>query len=107
MAQKKINSDILKLVKRYKQMLEGNMQVDKVIIFGSQTKGTAKKYSDIDVCVVSPIFGKDRQGERVFLSRFVDTIDLRIEPHPYHPNDLNDGWDSLAHEILTHGVIVQ
>jgi hypothetical protein len=41
-------------------------------------------------------FGHDRVDERVLLSRYTDTIDLRIEPHPYHPDELNDVWDPLA-----------
>ena len=107
MAQKKLTPSLTKLVLRYKRKLEKNILVTDVIVFGSQAKGTAGPYSDIDVCVVSPQLGKDRHNERVMLSRLSDGIDLRIEPHPYHPDDFKDIWDSLAHEILSHGIAVK
>ncbi|MEK7166007.1 MAG: nucleotidyltransferase domain-containing protein [Patescibacteria group bacterium] len=106
MARKRLNSTILKLIQRYKNSLEKNFPVTEVIVFGSQAKGTAKEWSDIDVCVVSPILGKDRHDERLMLSRYVDDIDLRIEPHPYHPRDLLDKWDPLAYEIRKYGIKV-
>ena len=105
MAQK-LNISILNKVKQYKKLLQEKIPVEKVIVFGSQVKGTAKSYSDIDVAVISRIFGKDRHDEGVLLSRFVDGIDVRIEPHPYHPTDLKDKWDALACEINKYGIIV-
>lgn len=77
-----------------------------LIVFGSQAKGTAKKWSDIDVCVVSPQFGKDRHTERVSLMRVRDDRLLDIEPHPYNPKDLADKYDPLASEIRKYGIPV-
>ena len=75
-----------------------------LIVFGSRAKGTAKPWSDIDLCVVSKVFGKNRHTERVRLMhvRNDDTID--IEPHPYHPKDLRDKYDPLAAEIRKYGI---
>lgn len=106
MAQKQLDQSIVKSVQAYKKALERSLLVEKVILFGSQVKGTAKSWSDIDVAVVSKGFGRDRVDESVLLSRYTDNIDLRIEPHPFHPDELNDKWNSLAREIQTHGVVI-
>lgn len=78
----------------------------RLIVFGSQAKGTAKKWSDIDVCVVSNQFGKDRHSERVGLMLVRDDRLLDIEPHPFSPEDLADKYDPLASEIRKYGIQV-
>lgn len=79
----------------------------RLIVFGSQAKGTASSWSDIDVCVVSDTFGRDRHTERVKLmhARRSDRL-LDIEPHPFHPKDLKDKYDPLAAEIRRYGIQV-
>ena len=104
MAKQKIKPHIIKLDRRYKHKLEKQFPIDQMIIFGSQVKGTARQWSDIDVCVVSPKFGKNRHSERLMLMGLVDDIDLRLEPHPYSPKDFRDKWDGLAAEIRRTGI---
>lgn len=95
------------LIEKYKKVLKKNgIPVEKIILFGSYAKGTAKPWSDLDLCVVSSIFGKDSHEEMLRLMRLASIVELLIEPHPYHPKDLNDPYDALAHEINTYGKIV-
>ena len=99
---------ILDIVHQYGLMLQSEgIPYTRLIVFGSQVKGSAHSWSDIDVCVVSDRFGKDRHTERVKLmhARRNDVL-LDIEPHPYHPNDLEDKYDPLASEIRTYGIQV-
>lgn len=99
--------EAIKLLKYYiKKVKHAGIPVEKAILFGSFAKGTAHKWSDIDACIVSPIFGKDRHTERLKLMRLTAGKDLVIEPHPYHPRDLKDKWDPLASEIRKHGISV-
>ena len=97
MAQKSILADTPEnLIKKYRLVLaEAGIPVDKIILFGSYAKGTSKSWSDVDVCVVSPLFGKNGYDERV-----------RLEPHPYNAKDLADPWDPLAYEIRTNGRVI-
>jgi len=90
---------VLNQVKNYQKLLNRAGIKAKLIVFGSQVSGRAKQWSDIDVCVVSDIFGENRHTERVRLTHLTDEATLDIEPHPYHPRDLADRWDPLAHEI--------
>lgn len=106
MAGKTILSDrVLSIVHTFGQQLRrANIEYEKLIVFGSQAKGKAMKWSDIDVCVVSKIFGQDRQGERVQLMSVCDDTTLHIEPHPYNATDLQNPWDPLGAEIRRYGI---
>lgn len=98
-------SSVIQIVKRYgKQLLEEKIPFDQLIVFGSQAKGKAKPWSDIDVCVVSTVFGKNRHDERVRLMHARDDSLLDIEPHPFHPDELADKYDPLASEIRKYGI---
>jgi len=108
MDQKSILTDTpVNLIKKYRQVLvDDGITIDRIILFGSYAKGTAKPWSDVDVCVVSPMFGKNGYDEMVRLMLLTRSVDDMIEPHPYNANDLADPWDPLAHEILTHGKVI-
>ena len=105
MAQKTILTNTpLFLLEKYRQVLISNgIFVQKLIIFGSYSRGNPKPWSDIDVCVVSPDFGSDGYRESVLLKKLANTVDPMIEPHPYNPKDLANPLDPLAHEILNTG----
>lgn len=83
-----------------------HIPVDSVYIFGSHAKGTARRWSDIDTCVVSKTFGKNRHTERIALMHLTDRETQDIEPHPYNPKDLADKYDPLASEIRKYGIVV-
>lgn len=106
MAQQKLSSTIRKLVNAYLGIVAKTIPVDRMIVFGSYAKGNNKPWSDIDVAVVSRRLGRDPHTERVMLSRFVESIDSRIEPHPFSPEDFADPWDPLAAEIRRYGIEV-
>lgn len=105
MVKRNIDGKILSQIKDYRKVLEKNkIKVEKLILFGSYTKGTPKEWSDIDLCVVSPQFGKNRFEERVRLMKLSLGGGENIEPHPYNPKDLENKWDSLASEINKYGI---
>ena len=104
-----MKSDLKTIILAYKQKLETlGIPVDKIILFGSRAKHTARPDSDIDLCIVSKTFGKDYHHEMVQLLKVAHelSLDQVIEPHPYHPHDLTDQYDSLATEIKTYGITV-
>ncbi|MEK7595773.1 MAG: nucleotidyltransferase domain-containing protein [Patescibacteria group bacterium] len=89
-----------------KAFLELGLPLDQLILFGSRIKGSETKYSDLDLCVVSPVFGTNRQAERVLLMRLKKGVSDLIEPHPYSPKDLGNKYDPLASQILKTGIRV-
>jgi len=78
--------------------------VDKVILFGSYAKGKAWSGSDIDICVVSPKFGKDAFQDESELIKIAMKVNHRISPVAYNPEDIQNYWSQLAHEITSHGI---
>lgn len=103
-----LDHQIIDTVRQYGILLrQAGIPFVRLIVFGSQAKGHARSWSDIDVCVVSNMFGKDRHTERVKLMhlRRSDRL-LDIEPHPFHPKDLEDQYDPLAAEIRRYGIQV-
>lgn len=53
----KIPSEIINLIEEFiKSVVEDNIKIEKVILFGSYAKGTYHKDSDIDLAIISPDF---------------------------------------------------
>jgi predicted nucleotidyltransferase len=99
------NEQALELARQYRQALaQIGIPVADMLLFGSRAKNTARPDSDIDVAVVSPAFGRDYHDELGQLLRCREHVSLLIEPHPFHPADLQNRWSSLAQEIRTHGI---
>ncbi len=105
--QAQVSAAIRTLAHIYSRRLQSaHIPFERIIVFGSHVRGRAKPWSDVDVCVVSHAFGKDRQGERVRLLSVRNDRTLDIEPHPYNPIDLENPWDPLACEIRKYGITV-
>lgn len=79
---------------------------DHIYVFGSHARGTSTPTSDIDVCVVSPLFDKDYH--QALISLFSSSIDVDgdLDIVPYTPSDLLNRYDPLATEIRTYGKVV-
>lgn len=95
------------LIRKYQRLLlKAGIPVERIILFGSYAKGTAHTWSDLDLCVVSPQFGKHPFDEGVKLMTIRTNDLLDIEPHPFSPEDLADKYDPLASEIRKYGIRV-
>jgi predicted nucleotidyltransferase len=101
-----VDREITKKVKAFVKALQKNrIKVTKVILYGSRTIGESHKYSDIDVAIVSPDFGKDRYKEGARLFELAYKIDPLIEPVPISAKSYeNDTWIPLIYEIKTKGI---
>jgi len=99
-----MNNALVSAKKYIDYLKEKGIIVSSAYLFGSYAKGNAKEWSDIDVCVVSPDFGKDYFDEMLYLQKFTSSIDDRIEPHPRTQEDLNDPYDIFANEIKKYGI---
>lgn len=97
-----MNDALVKAQKFINRVRDSGIFVSTASVFGSWAKGTAHKESDIDVCVVSPSFGKDYIEEMVSLRKISLTVDSRIEPIPFTPADLADPYSTLSSQIRKH-----
>ncbi len=97
---------VKKDVKEYINVLKKDeLPIKKVIVFGSQAKRTARKGSDIDVCIISPKF-KDNFKALHYLLMKSYKVKALIEPHPYHPKDFVNE-DPLVWEIKKTGIAIK
>lgn len=96
------------LIAAYSAALEERgVRVERIVLFGSYSAGTARPDSDIDVAVVSPDFGRDRYEESKILFQTAWRIDPRIEPVPIPSGALErDTWQPLLHEIVMKGLVL-
>lgn len=86
------------------QVKQAGIPVAEAYLYGSYAKGNAGKDSDIDICIVSPVFGKDYFSEMLKLTKIRRAVDERIEPVPFTSLDLKDKYSSLAQEIRSFGI---
>lgn len=107
MVKKTLKSNIINLVKKYATLAKSKYVIDQVIVFGSQAKGNSNEWSDIDVCLVSNQFGKDFFKEKSSLRYLTIPISTKIEPTPMNPITLQSKYNTLAHEIRTHGIVIK
>ena len=79
-----VNESIALIVRKYLANLrQQDMPVSYGVVFGSQVRGEAGQWSDIDLLVVSPRFDEKRNREDInLLWRVAARTDSRIEPFP-------------------------
>jgi predicted nucleotidyltransferase len=103
-----VDKTLGELIAAYSAALEERgVRVERIILFGSHTAGTARPDSDLDLAVISPDFGRDRFEESKILFQAAWRIDPRIEPVPIPSGALErDTWQPLLHEISTKGLVL-
>ena len=105
MAKKRIPKQVEKKVKEYVDILKAdNLPIKKVILYGSYAKGRQHKWSDIDVCIISPKFKDPFEALQYLSLKTIFNMKYTIEPVGFSPRDFQDKYDSFIHEIKTTGV---
>lgn len=98
---KKIESEITKYIKALKA---DNVPIRKVVLFGSYAKGTQNKWSDIDLCIISPKFKNPWRALQYLINKRLNDRSPIIEPIGLSPKDFSDDYDSLVYEIKSTGI---
>lgn len=96
--------EVTKTLHSYKHLLKKKkVPFTALYLFGSYAKKRQRPWSDIDVAIVSPRFGKDFVQESVFVNRLADDINPLLQAHPLHPSALRDTYSTLTQEIKKYG----
>lgn len=106
MVKKRISPKISRLVNNYVERLsrENNIPIQRVVLFGSQVKGTQHEWSDIDICIVSPRFTHPfKTLQLLWRERNEEEVSAGLEPVGFTPEDFESGG-SLIDEIKRTGV---
>ena len=80
-------------------------QVEAVYLYGSYVKGTATKWSDIDLALVSGEFEGVRFTDKNKIRKITISISSDLEILPFNPKDFTPS-DPLVKEILDTGIRV-
>lgn len=109
MVKKAIPKKVKQQISQYVDMLkEDKLPIKKVILFGSFAKGSQKKWSDIDLCIVSPKFQNAYNALRYLWSkRKIIDIEYTIEPVGFSPKDFSNRYDTLISEIKNTGIEIK
>ena len=95
---------IKKKINKYIGLLKNYVEIDKVILYGSWAHGNPHEFSDIDLAVFSPDFGKHKLKELQLLSKLSWEIDETIEAIPYSSSELDAPEPtSFVYEIINNG----
>jgi len=106
MAKKRIPKKIAKVVRNYTQRLseQEKLPIKRVIVFGSQVRGNAHKWSDIDVCIISPKFKNMIEAIGFLLTkRNREEVLAGLEPIGFTEKDFKES-SCLIEEIKKTGV---
>ena len=101
---------IKSIISKYISNLEAlGISVQKVILFGSQAKGTYNKESDIDIAIISREFEKMGLWEKAkYLGRAARGIPYPIEALGFSPSQLKKiEQGTILDEIKRRGVEVK
>ena len=82
--------NIISIARKYVELVKGSnlpIQIDKAYLFGSFTKGSSNKDSDIDIAFVVSNWEGGYFDTIVPIWGLCKKVDLRIEPHIIDPNE--------------------
>ncbi len=100
----KIPINVSRIINNFLRKLEENhIHIREAILFGSQVKGTADEWSDIDIALVSEAFEGIRFDDRKKIGPITLSVSSDLSPLPYRPEDFTPE-DPFVKEILTTGV---
>ena len=99
---------VLKTVRQFKKALESvDIQVDKLILYGSYAVDTAREDSDNDVVVISPSFSDKSYWERIdILSEAIYEVFAPIEASAFTPEEWK-AEKSLIVDYARNGTLVE
>lgn len=103
--EKLTKKEIGQITSDYKQALtEHGIKVKKLILFGSYARGVEHDWSDVDLVVVSPSFGKKNSfDELVDINVIANKISPMIEAHPATPREFALGDSPWLAEAKKYG----
>jgi len=105
-----VDKRINRIIRRFKAALEKRgINVNRLVLYGSHSIGTAKEYSDIDIVVVSDDFASMELYDRLcVLGHAVADVFEPVEPLPYTVAEYESmGPETfIGQEVKPKGVVI-
>jgi predicted nucleotidyltransferase len=100
----KIPIQIVDILKKYKEILKKDLEIRKLILFGSYAKGNFSTDSDIDICIIADNIGNNYLATLKAMEKIIE-IDLRLEPVVFSSYDYDNNYHfGLLKEVKQSGV---
>ena len=100
-----VTTNIDDKVQEFIQLASQGLKLEAVYLFGSQARGKAHEWSDIDLAIVSSDFCGDRFDDSKRLIPYILQVDSAIEVHPFRPDEFSAD-NPFVQEILDTGIRV-
>lgn len=98
---------IKKDIDAYVSVIEREIPVSRVLLFGSHAKGTARLGSDIDIAIISPALGKGARYDRRWLVRKIWDVPFKnMDVLGFSPKEFR-GDSPILDEIRKTGIVVR
>lgn len=98
-----IATDVDDRIRKLILLAAKDLRLEAVYLFGSFAKGNSRKWSDIDLAIVSPDFSGDSFEDSKKLFPYLLKVDTAIEVHPFRPGDFTSD-NPFVEEILETAV---
>ena len=98
------------LINEIIQKLTGQVDLEKIVLFGSQVSGKTDEYSDLDILIIAP--SQERPlDRRLKVRRLLHELDqsIGLDILFYTPEEVErfkDHPSSFLHHVLTTGITV-
>jgi len=102
----KQNIRITRLIKSLISTIDNDVKISNAYLFGSYAKGTANKWSDIDLALVSPEFKGIRFYDSKKLIPYLRGCPEQIEVHPIKKSDFEKP-NLFVKEIIKTGIKIK
>ncbi|MFH1175751.1 MAG: nucleotidyltransferase domain-containing protein [bacterium] len=90
-----------------KKLEKEKFPIKAAYLYGSYAKNEAKKYSDIDVAIISDKLKRNWDKNERLLWKYARLVDLRIEPHGFTEEEFKKGLSPIADEIKRTGIRIK
>lgn len=101
----KTASELEMIIRRFRAEVEKmGIRCEKILLFGSQARGTAEEGSDIDLFVISPDWARYNERERLEIlgiaaARILEPIQARgVTPDELATHRLSPLWEQVLKE---------
>lgn len=84
-----------------KKLSENDIHIEEALLFGSQVKGGADKWSDIDIALVSDDFEGNRYKDKNKIRKITLSVNPMISPLPFRTEDFSEKDPFVKHILKT------
>lgn len=105
MASFNTKEEIEEIAKDFARLVQKEVDVKSIYLFGSYARGNFSEDSDIDIAVIGDDFTGDPIEDTMILMRIRRKVDTRIEPRAFMTSDFNK-YNPISKEIMETGIII-